>query len=69
MDEGEYFQNLYAYINGLDDEIRADAQTYEGRLELCRRCDLLMSGMCRACGQPSRPMPARMRNGNVKVML
>ncbi len=50
MDEGEYFQNLYAYINGLDDEIRADAQTYEGRLELCRRCDLLMNGMCRACG-------------------
>ena len=45
-----YFENLYAYIAGLDDGIKADETIYEKRLEVCRECDLLFQGMCRACG-------------------
>lgn len=45
-----YFENLYAYIAGLDDGIKADGTLYEKRLGVCRECDLLFQGMCRACG-------------------
>ena len=50
MDEAEYFANLHAYIANLDEEIRADSTVYEQRLGLCKSCDLLADGMCRACG-------------------
>ena len=50
MDQGEYFKNLYAYIDGLDEEIKAAGPVYQDRLGRCRQCDLLLDGMCRACG-------------------
>ena len=50
LDKDAYFKNLYEYIDGLDEEIRAEESVYEERLEICRRCDLLAEGMCRACG-------------------
>lgn len=50
MDQGEYFKNLHTYIANLDEDIRTDEALYEKRLSLCRECDRLLDGMCRACG-------------------
>lgn len=50
MDQTEYFHNLHDYIERLDDDIKADTELYQIRLEQCRRCDRLNDAMCRACG-------------------
>ena len=50
MGENADYQSLYAYIEGLDEEIRTPRPLYEERLARCKGCDLLLSGMCRACG-------------------
>ena len=50
FDRDAYFKNLYDYIDGLDEEIRAEETLYQKRLERCKQCDLLAEGMCRACG-------------------
>ncbi len=50
MSESADYQNLYAYIEGLEEEIRAPEPLYQSRLNRCRECSLLLSGMCRACG-------------------
>lgn len=50
MDQANYFRNLYDYIAGLDDDIKADTQLYEKRLALCKECERLTEGLCRACG-------------------
>lgn len=50
MEQEEYFDNLHAYIANLDADIKVDCQVYEKRLAVCKDCDLLADGMCRACG-------------------
>lgn len=50
MDKAEYFENLHTYIANLDEELKVCGPLYEERLSLCKECDLLMDGMCRACG-------------------
>lgn len=50
MDRTEYFENLYEYIKNLDEDIKVSGQIYEERLALCKECELLADGMCRACG-------------------
>ena len=50
MDQDAYFQNLHDYIAGLDEDIKADGELYEDRLAVCKQCDMLQEGMCRACG-------------------
>lgn len=50
MDKNAYFQNLQDYIEHLDDEIKASESLYERRLSICKQCDYLQEGMCRACG-------------------
>lgn len=49
-DQAEYFQNMYDYIARLDESVKADQPLYEKRLIICKNCDLLTDGMCRACG-------------------
>lgn len=49
-DRPSYFQNMYDYIEYLDKAIKADQPLYEKRLVVCKGCDLLSEGMCRACG-------------------
>lgn len=44
------YKNMYDYIENLDPDIRAPEPTYEERLSVCKQCDKLLSGMCRACG-------------------
>lgn len=46
----EYFQNMYTYIANLDEAVKADQPLYEKRLIICKDCELLFDGMCRACG-------------------
>ncbi|MCM1155641.1 MAG: DUF6171 family protein [Roseburia sp.] len=50
MERSEYFENLHNYIENLDEDIKVDGQIYEERLAFCKDCDLLLDGMCRACG-------------------
>lgn len=50
MDEAAYFENLHTYIANLDEDIKVSRSVYEDRLALCKNCDLLADGMCRACG-------------------
>ena len=50
MDQNVYFQNLHDYIERLDEDIKADKSLYEKRLSICKSCDYLQDGMCRACG-------------------
>lgn len=50
MDQKEYFENLHTYIANLDEDLKVTEPLYERRLLLCKACDLLYDGMCRACG-------------------
>lgn len=50
MDEAAYFENLRTYIANLDKDVKVSRIVYEERLALCKSCDLLADGMCRACG-------------------
>ena len=50
MDKVSYFQNMYDYIDNLDESIKTNQPLYEKRLMVCKECDLLADGMCRACG-------------------
>lgn len=50
MDRKEYFENLHTYIANLDEDLKVEEPLYEKRLSLCKECDLLLDGMCRACG-------------------
>ena len=50
MDQNEYFQNLHDYIENLDEDIKVSSQLYDERLAVCKECDNLLEGMCKACG-------------------
>lgn len=50
MDQEAYMENLYAYIERLDEDIKADEALYQERLSVCKACANLADGMCRACG-------------------
>lgn len=49
-DSEEIYHSLMAYIENLDVDIRTPGEAYEARLDVCRRCDMLLQGMCRKCG-------------------
>lgn len=50
MDERQYFENLHSYIANLDDDIKVRPLLYDERIAICKGCNLLADGMCRACG-------------------
>lgn len=50
MDEASYFENMFIYIKNLDETIKSPSELYEQRLEICKMCERLISGMCNACG-------------------
>lgn len=50
MDQKEYFENLHTYIANLEEDVKVSEPLYERRLLVCKSCDLLYDGMCRACG-------------------
>lgn len=50
MEEGEYFKNLYDYIQRLPADDKVPEEIYEERLNICKECNNLQNGMCRICG-------------------
>ncbi|WP_054739965.1 DUF6171 family protein [Cellulosilyticum ruminicola] len=50
IDYKKEYQNMYDYINGLDEEIKTDESVYKMRLQTCKDCDALINGMCKYCG-------------------
>lgn len=50
MSESEYFVDLRSYIDNIDSELKANKEEYEKRLDICKGCDNLISGMCGKCG-------------------
>ncbi len=46
----EYFHTLWEYIENLDKDIKAPESLYQDRLEVCKKCEMLLAGMCRCCG-------------------
>lgn len=50
MDEYEEYKNMFEYIDNLSDDIKSSQELYEKRMETCKQCDMLLSGMCRKCG-------------------
>lgn len=50
MEEGEYFKNLYDYIQRLPADDKVPEEIYDERLNICKECDNLQNGMCRICG-------------------
>lgn len=50
MDVDGYFANLHDYIARIEEDIKTPDALYEERLAVCKECDYLQEGMCRACG-------------------
>ena len=44
------YDNMIAYIKGIDEQIKTNEQVYEIRLFTCRSCKSLINGMCKHCG-------------------
>ena len=63
MDQKAYFENLHTYIENLDEELKVEEPLYEERLSVCKKCDLLADGMCRACGCYVELRAAMKKNG------
>ena len=50
MPDAQYYQNMYDYIDHLDEEIKTPEEIYGKRLAACKECESLLNGMCRICG-------------------
>lgn len=50
IDKDDYFRVLQEMINHIPKEVKASDEEYERRLSLCRDCEKLLDGMCKACG-------------------
>ncbi|MDD6728418.1 MAG: DUF6171 family protein [Eubacteriales bacterium] len=48
--EKKAFENVKAYIDNLDDYLKVDDSVYSTRLDCCKKCEFLISGMCLKCG-------------------
>jgi radical SAM superfamily enzyme with C-terminal helix-hairpin-helix motif len=50
MQEDELYKNLREVIDAIPAELKAPRDIYMKRLDTCRACDRLVSGMCVLCG-------------------
>jgi len=48
--EAELAQSVAEYIAALPEDARTPEQDYRARLDICRECEDLLSGVCRHCG-------------------
>ena len=46
MDKNAYMENLYAYIDRIEEDSKADKAVYEDRLAVCKECKYLNEGLC-----------------------
>lgn len=44
------YQQIMDYVATLDRAELVDDDVYEQRISKCKKCDFLISGMCRKCG-------------------
>lgn len=50
MDWHNQYEQMYSYIEHLDETIKTHPQVYQIRLRTCKGCKSLMNGMCKHCG-------------------
>ena len=50
MSEEKFKKELADYLESLEPEDKVSNQLYEERLRICKQCDYLNAGMCKACG-------------------
>lgn len=48
--EKDEYNNMKEYIGSIAEHLKSDKELYENRLNICRKCDNLINGMCRVCG-------------------
>lgn len=48
--ENDTYENIRTRIDKLPDNEKADDALYQQRLDACRDCDHLISGICMKCG-------------------
>lgn len=48
--EKSSYKTVSDYIDNLDNSLKVDEKQYKLRLEKCKNCDYLISGMCLKCG-------------------
>lgn len=48
--ENKSFETVRDYISNLSDALKVSSETYRSRLDCCKNCDCLISGMCLKCG-------------------
>ncbi len=44
------YDEIMKYVDSLDKKSLVSEEEFETRIEGCKRCDYLISGMCRKCG-------------------
>lgn len=49
MQEKEY-ETVHSYIDNISDEDKLSETEYHARLEICKLCEFLRSGICGKCG-------------------
>ena len=50
LERGDILGAIREKIAGLPEKDRAEDEIYRARLEACRSCDFLVSGICMKCG-------------------
>lgn len=48
--EKKSFDSVQSYIENLDDSLKVNDNVYKHRINQCKNCDNLISGMCLKCG-------------------
>lgn len=48
--ETDILESIKSRINKLSDDEKADEELYQKRLEECKNCENLISGVCMKCG-------------------
>lgn len=48
--ERQSYKTVSDYIASLDAQLKVSDRVYNSRLEQCRQCSFLISGMCLKCG-------------------
>ena len=48
--ENKSYENVKAYLDNLSPDERVNDGVYKMRLEECKKCENLISGMCLKCG-------------------
>ena len=50
MDKNAYMENLYAYIDRIEEDSKADKAVYEDRLAVCKECKWDVQALRMLCG-------------------